>query len=36
MIGLIKANDNQVFQVRRGNYVGQNWVITTISGARSI
>lgn len=32
MIGLIKANDNRVFQVRQGNYVGQNFgVITTIS-----
>ena len=32
MIGLIKANDNRVFQVRQGNYVGQNFgVITTIA-----
>ena len=32
MIGLIKANDNRVFQVRQGNYVGQNFgVITTMS-----
>ena len=32
MIGLIKANDNRVFQVRQRNYVGQNFgVITTIS-----
>ncbi len=31
-IGLVKASDNKVFQVRQGNYMGQNFgVITTIS-----
>lgn len=32
IIGLVKANDNRVFQVRQGNYMGQNFgVITAIS-----
>jgi type IV pilus assembly protein PilP len=32
MIGLIKASDNRVFQVRQGNYMGQNFgVITSIA-----
>ena len=32
MVGLIKATDNRVFQVRQGNYMGQNFgVITTVS-----
>ena len=32
MVGLVKATDNRVFQVRQGNYMGQNFgVITTIS-----
>ena len=32
IIGLVKASDNRVFQVRQGNYVGQNFgVITAIS-----
>jgi type IV pilus assembly protein PilP len=31
-IGLVKAADNRVFQVRQGNYMGQNFgVITAIS-----
>lgn len=31
-IGLVKANDNRVYQVRQGNYIGQNFgVITGIS-----
>jgi type IV pilus assembly protein PilP len=31
-IGLVKAADNRVFQVRQGNYLGQNFgVITAIS-----
>lgn len=33
-VGLVKASDNRVFQVRQGNYLGQNFgVITTISDA---
>jgi len=32
LIGLVSTNDNRVFQVRQGNYVGQNFgVITAIS-----
>ena len=32
IVGLVKANDNRVFQVRQGNYMGQNFgVITAIS-----
>lgn len=32
MVGLIKATDNRVFQVRQGNYMGQNFgVITAVS-----
>jgi type IV pilus assembly protein PilP len=32
MIGLVKASDNRVFQVRQGNYVGQNFgVITNVN-----
>jgi type IV pilus assembly protein PilP len=32
LIGLVKASDNRVFQVRQGNYMGQNFgVITSIS-----
>lgn len=32
MIGLVKASDNRVFQVRQGNYMGQNFgVITAIA-----
>lgn len=32
IIGLVKASDNRVFQVRQGNYMGQNFgVITAIS-----
>ena len=31
MLGLVRANDNKVFQVRQGNYVGQNFgVITSV------
>ena len=31
-VGLIQANDNKVFQVRQGNYVGQNFgVITSVA-----
>ena len=31
MLGLMRANDNKVFQVRQGNYVGQNFgVITSV------
>lgn len=34
MIGLVKASDNRVFQVRQGNYMGQNFgVITNITEA---
>ncbi len=33
-IGLVKASDNKVFQVRQGNYMGQNFgVITSVSDA---
>lgn len=28
-LGLIRANDNKVFQVRQGNYVGQNFGVIT-------
>ena len=28
-VGLIRANDNKVFQVRQGNYVGQNFGVIT-------
>jgi type IV pilus assembly protein PilP len=32
LIGLVKASDNRVFQVRQGNYMGQNFgVITNIT-----
>jgi type IV pilus assembly protein PilP len=32
MIGLVKASDNRVFQVRQGNYMGQNFgVITNVN-----
>lgn len=32
IVGLVKASDNRVFQVRQGNYMGQNFgVITAIS-----
>ncbi len=32
IVGLVKANDNRVFQVRQGNYMGQNFgVITAIA-----
>jgi type IV pilus assembly protein PilP len=32
MIGLVKASDNRVFQVRQGNYMGQNFgVITNVT-----
>lgn len=32
MVGLVKGNDNRVFQVRQGNYMGQNFgVITSIN-----
>jgi type IV pilus assembly protein PilP len=32
LIGLVKAADNRVFQVRQGNYMGQNFgVITSIT-----
>jgi len=32
MIGLVKSSDNRVFQVRQGNYMGQNFgVITAIA-----
>jgi type IV pilus assembly protein PilP len=32
MIGLVKASDNRVFQVRQGNYMGQNFgVITSVN-----
>jgi type IV pilus assembly protein PilP len=34
LIGLVKTSDNRVFQVRQGNYMGQNFgVITGISEA---
>ena len=29
MIGLVRANDGRVFQVRQGNYVGQNFGVVT-------
>ncbi len=29
MIGLVKASDNRVFQVRQGNYIGQNFGVIT-------
>jgi type IV pilus assembly protein PilP len=29
MIGLVKASDNRVFQVRQGNYAGQNFGVIT-------
>ena len=28
-VGLVRANDNKVFQVRQGNYVGQNFGVIT-------
>ena len=32
IVGLVKASDNRVFQVRQGNYMGQNFgVITAIA-----
>lgn len=32
MVGLVKASDNRVFQVRQGNYMGQNFgVITAVA-----
>jgi len=32
MVALVKASDNRVFQVRQGNYMGQNFgVITAVS-----
>ena len=32
IVGLVKASDNRVFQVRQGNYMGQNFgVITAVS-----
>jgi type IV pilus assembly protein PilP len=34
LIGLVRASDKRVFQVRQGNYMGQNFgVITSISDA---
>ncbi len=34
MIGLVKGSDNKVFQVRQGNYMGQNFgVITNVTEA---
>jgi type IV pilus assembly protein PilP len=37
IIGLVKASDNRVFQVRQGNYVGQNFgVITSITDAELV
>jgi type IV pilus assembly protein PilP len=29
LIGLVKASDNRVFQVRQGNYMGQNFGVIT-------
>ena len=29
MVGLVRATDNKVFQVRQGNYVGQNFGVIT-------
>jgi type IV pilus assembly protein PilP len=29
IIGLVKASDNRVFQVRQGNYIGQNFGVIT-------
>ena len=31
-VGLVRANDNKVFQVRQGNYVGQNFGVITAIG----
>jgi type IV pilus assembly protein PilP len=34
LVGLVRTEDNRVFQVKRGNYVGQNFgVVTSISEA---
>jgi type IV pilus assembly protein PilP len=35
-IGLIRGNDNKVFQVRQGNYVGQNFGVITSVGEGEI
>jgi type IV pilus assembly protein PilP len=31
-VGLVRANDNKVYQVRQGNYVGQNFGVVTAIG----
>jgi type IV pilus assembly protein PilP len=37
LVGLIRATDNRVFQVKQGNYIGQNFgVITSISDAEMV
>lgn len=35
-LGLVRANDNKVFQVRQGNYVGQNFGVITSVGEGEI
>ncbi len=37
LVGLVRAADNRVFQVRQGNYMGQNFgVITSISDGEMV